>query len=183
MYFVKSSVHSCLLAWEMTTGISDSFPLWEIPVIGSLLSAPRLWFTGMLVTPMTTAKMTVCSTQLWKIIVMAKMQHTGSCLNHAEKLAVLSKTWAHISSIQLIYSLTWHTAGSAFIEVWLICCLLVFFLSHLILPVVCFLTILVCFPFSSLYKTPLQEMRIHIKASPTFPTRSLTSCYLNVIQN
>lgn len=57
-----------------------------------LISAPCLWFPGTLATPMRTVKMTVCSTQLWKLTVVAKIQCIDSCLNHAQKQAVLSKT-------------------------------------------------------------------------------------------
>lgn len=172
----------------MTIGVSISSPLWEIHVTGGSFSAPCLWFPGALATPTIAVKMTVCCTKLQKITVVAKMQCIGSCLNHAQKQAVLSKTQACICSMQLIYSLTCQTADSAFTDV---CCLILlsvcFGLNHLSLPVIRPLTIFICSPpqlhFHLSTKTFAGNDGIYTKASLTIPTRLLASCCLNVIQH
>lgn len=168
----------------MTIGHSVSFPLWEIYVTGGLLSAPCLWFPGTLATSMTTVKMTVCFTKLWKVTVVAKMQCIRSCLNHAQKQAVLSKTQACLCSM---HSLTCQTANSAFTDV---CCLILLFVcftfNHLALPVIYFLTIFIRYSplhFHLSTKTFAGNERIYTKASLTIPIRLLVSCCLNVIQH
>lgn len=49
---------------------------------------------------------------------LAKMQCIGSCLNHAQKRAVLSKIEACACSMQLIHSLTCQIADSGFTDVY-----------------------------------------------------------------